>query len=150
MILKYKAKRGYLILVLTLHSAILCLLPVFLTENPQVKWLFGIISLILISLTVGFYSRTYYLLNRDSGFLDIYFLFKVKSINLCDIINLIECDSPLSGFRYALSSENGVLIKIGKYDEYFINPRNTHAFIEEIKVWKEKNCLERKIDKKIE
>lgn len=70
------------------------------------------------------------MLNLDKKQLTVYFFFKVKTINLDQIKGFEKVDSPMSGGRYALSSNDGILIKEGKYDSFFINPEDQTAFIE--------------------
>lgn len=133
MIIRFKSKKGYLLLILTLHSAALCLLPALLSGIPALFWIFGSTGLLLILLTIGLYSRTFYVLNTKEGKLNIYFLFRVKSIPLQNISEVMQSDVPMSGFRYALSYNDGLLLKVGKYDQYFINPEDSQAMIEAVK-----------------
>lgn len=94
------------------------------------KWMFAIIIGFVLAFTIAVYLRTYYMVNQDKQLLIIYFVFKVKTLNLEDIKGIEVVDSPMSGARYALSSDSGLSIKEGKYNSFFINPKDKKGFIQ--------------------
>ncbi|WP_417612023.1 PH domain-containing protein [Owenweeksia hongkongensis] len=136
---KFEAKRGYLIAAFGLHAAVLSSLPLFLMDYENaiaLKWMFGIILGFILLFTLGVYTRTYYVIDKTQEQLVIYFIFKVKTLKLTDIKGIEEVGSPLSGAKYALSADNGLIIKEGKYDSFFINPKDKKGFLKALN-WKE-------------
>ena len=131
----FKPKMGYLWLVLGIHSCILGFLPVPLSNDSSLTWTFGITACLIALLTAGIYLRTFYIIDQEKGVLKIYLIFKVKTVELTEIQQAQITESPKSGFRYALNSNDGVLIKTGKWDEFFINPVDSKDFISELAIY---------------
>lgn len=132
---KFEAKRGYLFAAIAFHASILSSLPLFLMDADYenalaLKWTFGLILGFVLIFTLGVYLRTFYVIDNTSEQLIVYFIFKVKTLKLESIKDIKEADSPMSGFRYALSSDDGLTIKEGKYDSFFINPKDKKGFLE--------------------
>lgn len=134
-ILKFKAKRGYFLAAIGFHVSLLSSIPLFLIDADYehafvLKYIMSQVLVFTLVFIIGVYLRTYYVLNLDKKQLTVYFFFKVKTVNLDQLKGFEKMDSPMSGGRYALSSNDGILIKEGKYDSFFINPEDQTAFIE--------------------
>ena len=112
-------------------------MPIFLMEenpaNAKVKWLFIAIVAFIAFYAAATYLFSYYVIDKAKAELSIFFLFKVKTIPIEKISQFEICNAPLSGFRYASSFDSGILIKEGRYDEFFINPKDQERFLNELK-----------------
>lgn len=131
---RFEPKKGYLFAAIGFHAAVLSTLPFFLMDADYenaiaLKWMFALILGFVLTFTFGLYLRTFYEIDKNKEQLTIYFIFKVKTVKIEDIKDIKEADSPINGFRYALSSDGGLIIKEGKYDNFFINPKDKSGFI---------------------
>lgn len=134
-LVKFKAKSGFLFAAIGFHAAVLSSIPLFLMDNSyenavSLKWMFGLLLFFILSFTFAVYLRTFYTIDKGQKQLGVYFIFKVKTLKLQDISAIEKADSPISGGRFALSSDDGLLIKEGKYDSFFINPKDKKEFLE--------------------
>lgn len=134
-LLRFKPKLGFLMVALGFHAAVLSLLPLILLDSDYdnavaLKWMFGVILGFILIFTLGVYLRTFYVIDLEKKQLIIYCIFKVKTVSLSSIKEIENSNSPLSGFRYSLSSDDGLTIKEGKYDSFFINPKDQKGFLE--------------------
>jgi|SRR5690606_2269252 len=132
--LKFKAKTGFLFAAIAFHAAVLSSIPLFVMDNSYensvaLKWMFGVLLFFILSFTFAVYLRTFYTIDKDQKQLGVYFIFKVKTLKLQDIAAIEKAGSPTSGARFALSSDDGLIIKEGKYDSFFINPKDKKEFL---------------------
>lgn len=132
--MKFKSKKDLLfsVVILGLNALLIGITIMALSSGAFEKDTFWslILILVVVSLLFWLYFGTHYELSKDKGLVYKSGPFKGK-INVDRITEIIKGKTLWVGLRPA-TSRKGLIVKYDKYNEIYISPKTSEAFIKKI------------------